>query len=127
MPIICIEGPRAVGKTAVCLELKDRYGGYVVAGEYLESAGGNWFEECDHQIRRWQLALKKAETYALVIFDGDIFQPVIDYAHDFLTLQSILNTFLHAFMDKQIGFPDSYYYLWLGRPRFENEKSKTSL
>ncbi|SDI60254.1 hypothetical protein [Alteribacillus bidgolensis] len=114
MPIICIEGLRAVGKTAVCLELQDRYGAYVVSRDYPESSGENWFEECDHQMRRWQSALKKTEKYALIVLDGDIFKPVINNIHDSFTLQSISNTFLHAFMDEQIGFPDRYYYLMAG-------------
>lgn len=122
MPIICIEGPPAVGKTTVSLELADTYGCYVVPDALPSPLIANktgsiaeWRGWYDQQIHRWQLALKKSAEHAIVVLDGDIFQPLITCGLFHLPyFEQVSLMFQQALMKEEISFPDRYYYLYAG-------------
>ncbi|SFL89210.1 AAA family ATPase [Salibacterium qingdaonense] len=112
MPIICIEGPPCSGKTTLSLELADRYGAYVIpASSFRDRSEDVWQEYIDEQ-RRWQLALEKARSHALVALDGDLFAPLVHAAllHRQDYVQQLLPHFRSAFLEQRLGIPDYYVY-----------------
>ncbi|RSL30611.1 hypothetical protein D7Z54_24935 [Salibacterium salarium] len=127
MPIICVEGPRAVGKTTVCLELQDVYGAYIISNLPVDQNEDIW-KQCDRQIERWQLAEEKSKKFAVVVLDGDVFSPLIHLAslqheHDKNTYKQI-EPFQYAFMDEKIGFADQYFYLQASEATIQKRKLK---
>ncbi|MFZ4454104.1 AAA family ATPase [Salibacterium aidingense] len=113
MPIICIEGPPAAGKTTAALELEDRYGAYVVPETPFQQGESSW-NQCVNQVERWRQALEKSGQYAVVVLDGDIFAPLV-YASlwkDAVSLQQLNEHFQSVFLEQKIGLPDHYVYLY---------------
>ncbi|RSL28789.1 hypothetical protein D7Z54_34630 [Salibacterium salarium] len=112
MPIICVEGPQAVGKTTVCLELQDLYGACVISNTPFKQPADVW-EQCAYQMERWQRAVEKSKEVAVVVLDGDVFSPLVELSclEQPENVNRSIELFHHAFLDKKIGFPDQYFYL----------------
>lgn len=115
MPIICFEGPSAVGKTMTADTLKASYGAFVVPEvnqifNRPEDAPAEWYLE--RQVDRWSVALEQGKSQHLVILDGDPFQPLwYCWAYDFVGWQNL--SFMEQFyqpriQNKTIEFPDLY-------------------
>jgi thymidylate kinase len=92
MPILCFEGPSAVGKTTTAAVLAER--GAVVIPEVNilferpARESRTWYLE--QQARRWALAMEAAAHHPMVILDGDPFQPLwYNWAYGFVGWQSL--------------------------------------
>lgn len=114
MPIVCFEGPSAVGKTTVAAALAAE-GAHVVPEVNVlferpaDEAPGWYFER---QVDRWALAVEAARGHPLVVLDGDPFQPLwYNWAYGFAGWQGL--DFMEAFyrprlVRGELGFPDLY-------------------
>lgn len=118
MPIICLEGPSAVGKTTAASLLSLREGACVVPEVnvlYRRPRGepADWYLE--RQVRRWRVAINHVESGRLTVLDGDPFQPLWhNWAYDFRGLQSIeaLEAFYRPLLVRgTLSFPDRYIIL----------------
>ncbi|HEY8560173.1 MAG TPA: AAA family ATPase [Pyrinomonadaceae bacterium] len=79
MPIICFEGASAVGKTTTSNALRDERGARVVPEVNQlfarpENEPAEWYFE--RQVERWRIARERSRRGALVVLDGDPFQPL---------------------------------------------------
>ena len=115
MPILCFEGPSAVGKTTTATALEANDGAHVVPEVNLlferpEDESPAWYFE--RQAERWALATEAARRHRLVILDGDPFQPLwYNWAYDYAGWQGL--DFMEAFyrprlVRGEIGLPDRY-------------------
>jgi hypothetical protein len=118
MPIICLEGASAVGKTTMANFLKDNYGAFVVPEVNQlftkpENAPTEWYLE--RQIERWTIAKKQSQSHPLAILDGDPFQPLwYNWVYEFINLQGlecIEQLYLPKLQNKTLDFPDGYFIL----------------
>jgi deoxyadenosine/deoxycytidine kinase len=118
MPIICLEGASAVGKTTTALFLQNNYGAFIVPEVNKlftrpENPPSEWYLE--RQVERWTIAQAHEQSHNLVVLDGDPFQPLwYNWAYNFVGLQSL--EMLERFYQRslQIGnldFPDMYFLL----------------
>lgn len=114
MPVVCLEGPSAVGKTTAASALAAA-GACVVpeVNELFHRPAGeapDWYLE--RQVERWTLA---ARAPALAIPDGDPFQPLwYNWSYGFDGRQSLdeLAAFYRPrILRGDIGFPDLYVIL----------------
>ncbi|HAJ58898.1 MAG TPA: hypothetical protein DCP31_06250 [Cyanobacteria bacterium UBA8543] len=118
MPLICLEGPSAVGKTTTGKALAEQYTAYVVpeVNQLFERPTPEptyWYFE--RQVERWALAQEKLETHEVVVLDGDVFQPLwYNWSFNFVDWQplSVMRDFYRQHLVNQtIGFPDGYILL----------------
>lgn len=136
MPIICLEGPSAAGKTTLAACLRDNYNAAVIPEvNLLFAREGNehkfWYFE--RQIERWRMAVKNAENYKIVILDGDPFQPLWynwSYGFDFgEPFEEIIDFYEKNLAASEIDFPDRYFILSVEtgglRKRKANDESRT--
>ncbi|GGE59472.1 chloramphenicol acetyltransferase [Priestia taiwanensis] len=136
MPIICLEGASAVGKTTTCTTIANIGNTYVVPEVNLlferpKNMSKTWYLE--RQVERWKIAKRKLCEYDFVILDGDIFQPLCyNWCFHFEIFNQSL-TFLHEFYESEIKvgnilFPDKYFYLHTStdniRSRKENDQTR---
>lgn len=116
MPIVCFEGPSAVGKTTMAQHLARTLGAMVIPEVNMRfSRPANptptWYFE--RQVDRWQHALTSVPATDLVILDGDPFQPFwYNWAYRYVGWEP-LDT-LVAFYEPHIrmgtiSFPDRYF------------------
>jgi len=125
--IICLEGPSAVGKTTTCSALAEQMGASVIpevnalfARPAEESP--NWYLEC--QVARWEIAQRQREQNALVVFDGDLFQPLW-YNWAFAGYQDLdaLSEFFRPRIEAgALGFPDYYFCLFTNETELKRRK-----
>ena len=78
MPIVCFEGPSAVGKTTMAQQLAHTLGAIVIPEVNMlfsrpADPPPTWYFE--RQVERWQQAMTAVRSTDLVILDGDPFQP----------------------------------------------------
>src|SRR5579872_5692238 len=78
MPILCFEGPSAVGKTATGAAFAARNSAYVVQEVNKlfprpSPEPEKWYFE--RQVERWRIAKQQLNNHEFVILDGDPFQP----------------------------------------------------
>jgi deoxyadenosine/deoxycytidine kinase len=136
MPLICLEGPSAVGKTTTCKALAEQYNAYIVpeVNQLFDRPTPEptyWYFE--RQVERWVLAQEKLETHELVVFDGDPFQPLwYNWSFNFVDWQplSVLRNFYRQHIVAQtLGFPDGYILLIANESqllqRKENDPTRT--
>jgi thymidylate kinase len=134
MPLLCLEGASAVGKSTTCRELEQRYNAYIIHEVNVlfkrpENPSTYWYFE--RQVERWKLAQEKLKNYELVIYDGDIFQPLwYNWSYDFhiygQTLEFISNFYLEQIQKRNIGFPDGYFLLYNDESELRRRKENDS-
>lgn len=90
-----------------------------------------WYFE--KQVERWKIAVQKSEQYKLIILDGDIYQPLsYNWCFHFeifdQPLSLIENFYKDKLVNREIGFPDQYFYLYTNdeelRKRKESDETK---
>ncbi|MEI4828131.1 AAA family ATPase [Bacillus sp. FJAT-53711] len=130
MPILCLEGASAVGKTTIGKELEKRYGAYIVPEVNLlfkrpADEQKNWY--LDRQVERWKIALEQSRNNELVVLDGDIYQPFsYNWCFHFQvfgqTLSSLETFYCEKMFHKEIGLPDCYFYLYINNDTLRQRK-----
>ena len=115
MPVLCLEGPSAVGKTTIAAALASQRSARVVPEvnvlfERPQDAPPAWY--LDRQAERWTLATDAARDHRLVLLDGDPFQPLwYNWAYGFAGWQSLdaLGAFYRPRIVRgEMRFPDRY-------------------
>lgn len=87
MPIICLEGASAVGKTVLSTYLSENFGAFVIPEvnllfEKKKTEQKFWY--IDKQVERWKMANEAAKNHEIVVLDGDPFQPLwYNWAYNF--------------------------------------------
>ena len=135
MVLICLEGASGIGKTTTCRRLAELYNAYVIPEvnflfQRPNPEPENWYLE--RQVERWKIAQEKLKSYDVVLFDGDIFQPIWYnwiYEGEFpQTLPFLKDFYVNQMKRKQIGFPDVYIHLSTSetelRKRKENDTTR---
>lgn len=135
MTLICLEGASGIGKTTTCKRIAELYNAYVIPEvnflfQRPNPEPENWYLE--RQVERWQLAQEKLKSYDVVLFDGDIFQPIWYnwiYEGEFpQTLPFLKEFYVNQMKRKQIGFPGVYIHLSTSetelRKRKENDTTQ---
>ncbi len=117
-PVVCLEGPSAVGKTTTAAALAAACGAHVVAEANVlyarpEREPPTWY--LDRQADRWALARDAAQSHPLVVLDGDPFQPLwYNWAYGFAGMQGLdaLDAFYRPRLVRgDLGVPDLYVVL----------------
>lgn len=130
MPIVCLEGPSAVGKTTTAAALAAGGEAYVVAESNVLFARPaeetpTWYLE--RQVERWTMATMATEHFPLVVLDGDPFQPLwYNAAYGYRGLQSldVLEGFYRRHLARgTLGFPDRYVVLGASEDRLRAQKA----
>lgn len=115
MPIICFEGPSAVGKSTTAAAFAALRGAHVIpeVNELFDrpaDASSTWY--LGRQVDRWKRAVKDAQHGKLVILDGDPFQPLwYNWAYQFDGWEDIdsLEAFYRPIIARgDLAFPDRY-------------------
>ena len=118
MPIICFEGPSAVGKTTLAQRLADTRDAIVIPEVNLlfsrpSDPSLTWYFE--RQVERWPLALAAAQSHELVILDGDPFQPFwYNWAYRYTgwaALDALVAFYEPQIVQGALSFPDRYLLL----------------
>lgn len=131
MPIICFEGPSAVGKTTTAQALKANCGAFVVPEvnqlfDRSEAETAEWYVE--RQVDRWSIAVEHRASHPLIILDGDPFQPLwYNWAYDFVGWQGLdfLEEFYKAKVQtKALGFPDLYILFSTSEDELRNRRTR---
>ena len=128
MPIICLEGPSAVGKTTLCRALS-ACGSYAVpeVNTLFSPSPKPCYWYLEKQVERWTLAQEKARQHPFSVLDGDVFQPLwYNWSFDFQGLESldVLSDFYRPRLCKQkIGFP-KYVVLQSDKKTLLDHKAK---
>jgi hypothetical protein len=136
MPIICFEGASAAGKTSVSKYLSENFNAHIIPEVNLlfqRTPNETKFWYFEKQVERWELAVKSAKNYQIVILDGDPFQPLwYNWAYNFDVLQSLESVagfYREKLADGKIAFPDKYFILTVNnddlRKRKINDASRT--
>ena len=130
MGIIAFEGASAVGKSTTCRELEKNYGAYIIPEvnlllEKKKNEHRTWYFE--KQVERWKIAMQKSEQYKLIILDGDIYQPLsYNWCFHFeifdQPLSLIENFYKEKLINREIGFPDQYFYLYTNDEELRKRK-----
>ncbi|UHA72780.1 hypothetical protein [Paenibacillus sp. 481] len=122
MPIICLEGASAVGKSSTCRAFAKHYDAYIVEETYFlfgsppahltEEELVLWFIE--RQADRWSIALEQAKQHEYVLLDGDIFKQWYDWIYGFggVPLAYRANLLSEMIQARRIGLPQRYVILW---------------
>jgi deoxyadenosine/deoxycytidine kinase len=131
MPILCLEGASAVGKSTTCKELSKRYGAFVVEEVAFLFRKPNledhelvqWLLE--RQVERWKIAVNKLNDHDLVILDGDHFKIWYSWIYGFQSenLDFFKSYFRNLILSKDIGFPDSYVVLTINEEELRRRKA----
>jgi deoxyadenosine/deoxycytidine kinase len=136
VPIICLEGTSAVGKSTTCRAFADKYDAYVVEETHFlfgpTKLQGidlvDWHLEC--QIKRWHIASEKSKEYENVLLDGDIFKLWYDWVYglDNKVFDHESNFFRKKIISDELSFPHCYIVLWAEetdlRKRKESDKTR---
>ncbi|MFB5664311.1 hypothetical protein [Alteribacillus sp. HJP-4] len=127
MPIICIAGADAVGKTTVCAELQYTYGAWVVPDTTAKIAGVPVIQDAVNQISRWQQAVEAEKKNPFVVLDGDIFAPAVRaWCMNSQELQPLLEVYRDAFLQKRSGFPDKLFRLFAKERTMKSRRKKST-
>lgn len=136
MTIIALEGPSGVGKSTTAAALEERHDAVRIpeVNELFEHPGGDahgWY--LDRQCERWRIATEHEEDRALVVLDGDPFQPLWynwiarglnrpDPFEEAPSLDSIARFYRRAMERRVVGFPDRYVVLCADEERLRTRK-----
>jgi len=115
-PIICLEGPSAVGKSTVAQHLASTHG-YVVIPEVNElfrneqRDGEDWYLK--RQVDRYAQSVRSAATGQAVVLDGDPFQPLwYNWVYpEYEPLAHVVAFYREAIDAGAIAFPSIYAVL----------------
>jgi len=110
-PIICFEGPSAVGKTTLCQSLSANFN--IVPEVNLlfarpQNAAKYWYHQ--RQLDRFEIC-RKSDVAS--ILDGDVFQPIwynwaCNYPSEFLSKDETHEFYRTQVQEGRIRFPDLY-------------------
>lgn len=115
MPILCFEGPSAVGKTTTASALAAVEGASVIPEvnalfKRPKNEAPEWYFE--RQVDRYALAANQVRRHSLVVLDGDPFQPLwYNWAYGFAGwqgLDSLEAFYRQRLLHGDISFPDLY-------------------
>jgi deoxyadenosine/deoxycytidine kinase len=131
MPLICLEGASAVGKTTTAKQLAEHYDVFVVPEVNALFSRPvpeppTWYLE--RQAERWAIAQEHLSSHPLVVLDGDVLQPLWYnwiYQHGNSTDQSdILHAFYRQCIEREvIALPDAYVLLTASKEELRQRKS----
>ena len=128
MPILCLEGPSAVGKSSTARYLAEHHAAIHIPEVNLlfqrpENASPYWYFE--RQVERVQIA-RSHPPGNLVILDGDPFQPIwydpLFPAFNSLSYQSVLDFYRSLLVRNELAWP--HLYVILSAPPAELRKRK---
>jgi deoxyadenosine/deoxycytidine kinase len=130
MPILCLEGASAVGKSTTCKELSKRYGAYIVEEVAVLFPKPNLFGNelmhwiLERQIERWNIAISKLDNHNLVVLDGDHIKIWYSWVYGLETesLDYYSNYYRKLILDTVIGFPDLYVVLTIDEEELRKRK-----
>ncbi|MCQ6557179.1 hypothetical protein [Paenibacillus mendelii] len=130
MPIVCLEGTSAVGKSTTCKAFADRYDAYIVEETHFLFGPTKWqgMELVDWhlacQTKRWEIALEMSKEYPYVLLDGDVFKLWYDWVYglDHSVFEYESNYFRSKLISGEISFPHCYIVLWAGESDLRNRK-----
>jgi hypothetical protein len=130
MPIICLEGASAVGKTTTSIGIAKNTSTFIIPEVNLlferpKKESKTWYLE--RQVERWQIAQEKIKEYDTLILDGDIFQPLsYNWCFDFKLYNQSLDFLYRFYLSEikagRIDFPDKYFYLVTTRENLRYRK-----
>jgi hypothetical protein len=135
MPILCLEGTSAVGKSTTCKAFASKHDAFVVEEtQFLfgqTSLQGldliNWFLEC--QVKRWKIALEKSKQYEYVLLDGDVLKLWYDwvYGSDEKMFEYQAKYLRNKIISNEMSFPYGYVVFWADQSelRIRKESDKT--
>ncbi len=137
MPIICLEGASAVGKTTTSKKLSDDHNAFVI--EEVNKLFGkrtandsvtNWY--LDKQVQRWSIACNKVLKHNLIILDGDILHALwYRWCFNFSgwnTLDNIRESYRSKLASGYFGLPDKYIILTIdNREELRRRKENDSI
>jgi hypothetical protein len=118
MPILCLEGPSAVGKSTTARTLADT-GTAAVVGEVNElfarptQPSPDWYLE--RQLDRWTRAVTALKGTALAVLDGDPFQPLwytwVYSEEGWSPVAELVRFYRPRLQTGELGLPDGYILL----------------
>lgn len=118
MPIICLEGASAVGKSTTCRYLDAHYGFRIIpeVNELFSrpsKESPQWYFE--KQVERWALAKEVSCGGEIAVLDGDPFQPLwynwIYSDLGFQPVEEVFKFYSEALKGGRIKFPNQYFIL----------------
>lgn len=128
MPIVCIEGPSAVGKSSTSRYLAEQHGAIHIPEVNLlfkrpSDESPYWY--CERQVERFQMARSHPED-CLVVLDGDPFQPLwynpLFPSVTSLSYQQVLDFYRSHLVRNELAWP--HLYIILSAPPAELRKRK---
>lgn len=149
MPVICLEGALAVGKSSTATALTERYGAFIVPemnrlfrpdnpddpnrksfGEYVAQQPPDWY--LLRQVDRWQMASEASRTHPLAILDRDPFQPLwyrwaFGYEGEGQSLEDLCAFYRPRIAEGSLQFPEVYFLLTAPMEELQRRKENDAI
>lgn len=134
MPIICFEGPSAVGKTTTAEAFRADDGVFTVSEvnalfDRPKDEPADWYLE--RQVERCILAKRENQLNHPVILDGDPFQPLwYGWAYGYIAGQNldfIEQLYKTKILDGTLAFPDLYIIFSTSEDRLRSRRKGDTL
>lgn len=131
MPLLCLEGASAVGKTTTSKALAAMYGAYVVEEIHFLFKQPPQLEADEvtpwllaRQLDRWKLVQEKLKTHDLVVLDGDHLKMWYSWVYDIdkEASEKSRKFFRNHILNQSIGFPDKYIVLHIDQEQLAYRK-----
>lgn len=129
MPIVCLEGPSAAGKSTAAKRLADT-GKAAVIGEVNQlfrrpaRPSATWYLE--RQLDRWTRALAALDGATLAVLDGDPFQPLwynwVYPDEGWAPLSDLVAFYRPRLQTGEMDLPDGYVLLRLNAAELRNRR-----